>query len=106
MVTKNVGGLIKEALEVVFEDFRVVRHQERGRTEAGHPQTLNRYTFSLIDAANPSQPMLIPQYRPQIQPNRQFLQPLSILPAQRDTPYPLALGFYTSRDLIQHPNLP
>ena len=55
-IGKIMGGLFKEAQEVVFEDFRVVRHQERGRTEAGHPQTLNRYTFSLIDAANPPQP--------------------------------------------------
>jgi hypothetical protein len=42
---------LEEGQEVVFEDFKVVRQQERGRTEAGNPVTLNRSTFSLVNAA-------------------------------------------------------
>ncbi len=47
---------LEEGQEVVFEDFKVVRQRERGRTEAANPVTLNRYTFSLVNAANQPQP--------------------------------------------------
>jgi hypothetical protein len=48
-IGKIMGGLFKDAAEVLFDEFRVVRQQERGRNEAGNIQTLNRYTFSLVN---------------------------------------------------------
>ena len=48
-----MGGLFKDAAEVLFDEFSVVRQQERGRNEAGNIQTLNRYTFSLVNQATP-----------------------------------------------------
>ena len=46
-IGKIMGQLFKESNEVVIEEFRLVRAQEQSRTEAGNPQTLNRYTFSM-----------------------------------------------------------
>ncbi len=63
-IGKIMGALFKEGQEVVFEDFKVVRQQERGRTEAGNPVTLNRYTFSLVNAAGQPQPTPAPDTTP------------------------------------------
>jgi predicted polyphosphate/ATP-dependent NAD kinase len=64
-IGKIMGGLFKDAAEVVFDEFRVVRQQEQGRSEAGNPLTLNRYTFSLVNPVTsttspPSPPSLNP----------------------------------------------
>jgi hypothetical protein len=53
-IGRIMGGLFKDAAEVLFDEFRVVRQQERGRTEAGNPLTLNRYTFSLVEPVTPT----------------------------------------------------
>ena len=52
-IGKIMGGLFKDAAEVLFDEFRLVRQQERGRNEAGNIQNLNRYTFSLVNQASP-----------------------------------------------------
>ncbi len=54
-IGKIMGGLFKDAAEVLFDEFRGVRQQEQGRSEAGNPVTLNRYTFSLVNPT-PSAP--------------------------------------------------
>jgi hypothetical protein len=52
-IGKIISGLFKDAAKVVFDEFRVVRQQEQGRSEAGNPVTLNRYTFRLINPGTP-----------------------------------------------------
>ena len=53
-IGRIMGGLFKDTAEVLFDEFRVVREQERGRNEAGNIQTLNRYTFSLVNPVTPA----------------------------------------------------
>ena len=53
-IGKIMGGLFKDAAEVLFDEFMVARQQETGRNEAGNIQTLNRYTFSLVNPVTPS----------------------------------------------------
>jgi hypothetical protein len=72
-IGKIMGGLFKDAAEVLFDEFRVVRQQEQGRSEAGNPLTLNRYTFSLINpvapAATPAPTSTTPALTPNPEPH-------------------------------------
>jgi hypothetical protein len=49
-IGKILRPLFKESEELTFEEFKVVRAQEKGKTDTGNAQTLNRYTFSLVTA--------------------------------------------------------
>ena len=86
-IGRIMGGLFKEAEEVVGEEFKVTRHQERGRTEAGNPQTLNRYTFSLVSATGGAQttPMPAPPPLPDQPPPA---PPAGLNAAGPDVPHP------------------
>ena len=57
-IGRMMGRLFGEATELDFDEFRVVKQEERGSTIAGHTQTLNRYTFSMATStaqtANPT----------------------------------------------------
>ena len=59
-IGRMMGRLFGEATELDFDEFRVVKQEERGTTIAGHTQTLNRYTFSMATSTptpqNPNPP--------------------------------------------------
>ena len=44
---KVFNKVFGDQTEIVCEQFRIVRSEERTRTEVGNPQTLKRYTFTL-----------------------------------------------------------
>ena len=67
-IGKILGALFENRLQLTFDEFRVARRQEWSRSEGGNSISLNRYTFSLIDAANPSQPVPTPPPVPEPTP--------------------------------------
>ncbi len=48
-IGRIMGKLFAEAEEVSFDEFRVVKEQEKGLTSAGNEQVLTRYQFNLIN---------------------------------------------------------
>jgi hypothetical protein len=70
LIGKLFGNLFKNATnnELVGEEFRVVRSQESARSDAGNLMTLNRYTFSLINASAATQPAPPPGPAVSLQP--------------------------------------
>jgi hypothetical protein len=59
-IGKLLGSLFGESQELDFDEFRVARRQEWSRSEAGNSIALNRYTFSLINAADQPQTTPVP----------------------------------------------
>lgn len=52
---KIFNRVFGDQVEIVCEQYRIVRTEQLGRTEAGNPQTLKRYTFTLaVGAGVPS----------------------------------------------------
>jgi hypothetical protein len=56
-IGKIMGKLFGDKSELIMDEFKVARLEERGKSEAGNDQTLYRYTFSLVSVANPPQPV-------------------------------------------------
>ena len=47
-IGRMMGRLFGEATKLDFDEFRVLKQEESARTMTGNPQTLNRYTFSMV----------------------------------------------------------
>ncbi len=54
-IGKILGSLFADRLELNFDEFSVGRRQEWSRSEGGNSIALNRYTFGLVNAAEPLQ---------------------------------------------------
>jgi hypothetical protein len=67
-IGKILGALFENRLELTFDEFRVARRQEWSRSEAGNSIALNRYTFNLVNAADPVQPVPNPVQVPESTP--------------------------------------
>jgi hypothetical protein len=44
-IGRIMGNLFNDQDELVFDEFKAVRSQERVKTENGNPQTLYKYSF-------------------------------------------------------------
>jgi hypothetical protein len=53
---KVMGKLFRDSNEIAFDEFRLMKTEGRTTTAAGNDQTLNRYTFNMVNQASPSTP--------------------------------------------------